>query len=105
MMRYTPPKGTAGLARSRGKGQRRSDRRFVLSENEHAAQVAIEAIGKRDVNDAIHAAERNGRLGTVASQGPKALSLAASQEHAERVAHQRRHRMLSPRTYGPENLF
>ena len=31
--------------------------RFVLRENENAAQIAVEAIGKRDVDDAIDAAE------------------------------------------------
>ena len=62
--------------------------RLVLRENEDAAQVAIEAIGKREIDDAIDAAERNGRLGAVARERPKALALAASQENADRVAHQ-----------------
>jgi len=37
-----------------------------LRENENAAEVGIDAIGKGDVNDAIGGAERNGGLGAVA---------------------------------------
>src|ERR1700693_3230785 len=66
--------------------------RFVLREDEDAAQVAVQAIGERDVDDAVHAAERDGGFRAVTRQRPQAFTLAACQEHAECVAHQRRHR-------------
>ena len=62
--------------------------RLVLRENENAAQVAIHAIGKRDIDDAVNAAERDGRFGAVARERPKPLALAAGQQHSDRVAHQ-----------------
>ena len=40
--------------------------RFVLRKNVNAAQVGVEAIGESDVNDAVHAAEGDGRLGAIA---------------------------------------
>ena len=63
--------------------------RFVLREDEDAAQIAIEAIGKGDVDDAVNAAERNGGLGAIARERPKPLALAARQQHTDRVAHDR----------------
>ena len=70
--------------------------RFVLRENEDAAQVAVQAIRKRDVDDAIDAAERNRRLGAVARQRPEPLALAARQQNTDRVAHGR-HGVRFPR--------
>src|SRR5580704_5462096 len=66
--------------------------RFVLREDEDAAQVAVQAIGERDVNDAVHAAEWDSGFRAVARQWPQALSLAACQEHAQSVAHRSCHR-------------
>ena len=62
--------------------------RFVLRENEDAAQVAVDAVGERDVDDAVDAAEGNGGLGAVARQRPQPLALAAGQQNADGVAHQ-----------------
>ena len=50
--------------------------RFVLREDEHAPQVAVDAIGKRDVDDAVDAAEGHGGLGAVARERPEPLALA-----------------------------
>ena len=61
--------------------------RFVLREDKNAAQIAVQAIGKRDVDDAIDAAERDGGFRAVARQRPKPLALAAGQENSDRVAH------------------
>ena len=41
--------------------------RFVLSEDENAAEIAIQAIRESDVNDAVNAAEGDGGLGAIAS--------------------------------------
>ena len=62
--------------------------RFVLRENEHTPQVAVDAIGERDVDDAINAAEGNGGLGAVSRQRPEPLALPACQENTDGVAHQ-----------------
>ena len=40
--------------------------RFVLRQDEYAAEVAVDAVGKRDVNYSIDAPEGNGGFGTVA---------------------------------------
>ena len=62
---------------------------FVLREDEDAAQIAIDAIGERDVDDAVDAAEGHGGLGAVAGERPQPLALAACQQDADGVAHQR----------------
>ena len=62
--------------------------RLVLRENENATQIAVQAIRKSDVDNAINAAERNRRLGAIAGKRPQALALAACQEHANRIVHQ-----------------
>ncbi len=60
---------------------------LVLSQHEHAAQIGIEAVGKRDVNNAVHPAEGHGRLGAVAGQRPQTFPLPAGQQYAYCVAH------------------
>ena len=54
--------------------------RFVLRENKYAAQIAVHAIRKRDVNDAVDAAKGHRRLGAIAGQRPKPFALAACQQ-------------------------
>ena len=61
--------------------------RLVLCENENAAQIAVDAIGQRDVDDAVNAAERDGGFRTVAGQRPKPLPLAPGQKDTDGVAH------------------
>ena len=61
---------------------------LVLGEDEDAAQVAVDAIGQRDVDDAVDAAEGHGGLGAVARERPQALALAAGQQDTDGIAHQ-----------------
>ena len=62
-------------------------KRFVLRENENAAESGINAIGKSDVDDAIESAEGNGGLGAIASERPEAFALTASKEYRDGLAH------------------
>jgi hypothetical protein len=60
---------------------------FVLGEDVNAAQVGVEAVGESDIDDAIHASEGDGGLGTVAGKRIKALSGAACEKDSESVFH------------------
>jgi len=60
---------------------------FVLSEDEDAPEIRIDAVGKRYVDDAVESAEGNGGLGTVASEGPEAFALAARKEYNDSIPH------------------
>ena len=60
---------------------------FILRENEDAMETGVDAIGKRDVNDAIESAERDGRLGAIASEGPEPLALSSSEKYTDGIAH------------------
>ena len=53
--------------------------RFVLREHEDSAQVGINAIGKREIDNAVLAAKWHGGFGGIAGQGMKALPGASSQ--------------------------
>src|SRR5205807_5548376 len=63
--------------------------RLVLSEHENAAEIGIDAIGKRDVNDAIGGAEGDGGLGAVARERPQALALTTGEKNDKSVTHVR----------------
>ncbi len=69
--------------------------RLVLRQYKYAAQIAIQAIRKGDVDDAVDAAERDGRFGAVARERPEPLALAAGQEDTNRIAHERHERRYS----------
>jgi len=60
---------------------------LVLSEDEDAAEIGVDAVGKCDVDDAIESAAGNGGLGTVASEGPEAFALAALEEYNDGIPH------------------
>jgi len=45
-----------------------------LSEDEDAAEIRIDAVREGDVDDAIECAERNSRLGAIASERPEGRS-------------------------------
>jgi hypothetical protein len=62
--------------------------RLVLRQHENAAQIAVETIRERYVNDAIDPAEWNCRFRPVTRQRPQPLTLAAGQEHSNRIPHQ-----------------
>src|SRR6267154_2759568 len=76
-------------------GQRRPARanvpvqaqRFVLGQNEDAPQIRIDAIGKRDVDDAIQPAERHRRLRPIARQRPQSFALPSGQEYPNGILH------------------
>src|SRR5712691_1300556 len=52
---------------------------LVLSKNEDAAEIRINAVRERDVDDAVERAERNGGLGAIASKRPQAVGLASGE--------------------------
>jgi hypothetical protein len=60
---------------------------FILRENEDAMEAGVDAIGKRDVNDAIESAERDGGFRAVASEGPEPLALSSSEKYTDGIAH------------------
>ena len=60
---------------------------LVLGQDEDAAQVAVDAVGQGEVDDAVESAERDGRLGTVARQRVQAGALAARQDQRQHVGH------------------
>ena len=61
--------------------------RLVLREDEILAHAAVEAIRQGEINDAIDAAERDGRLGPVAGQRLQPRSLAPGQDHRQDILH------------------
>ena len=60
---------------------------LVLGEDVDVAQVGVDAVGERDVDDAVIAAEGDRRLGAVARQGIQAFARAAGQQDSQRVFH------------------
>src|SRR6266481_2498464 len=61
--------------------------RFVLGEDENAAEIRIDAVRKRDVNNAVESAERNSRLGAVAGERPEAFALASGKKYNNGIPH------------------
>ena len=60
---------------------------LVLREDKNASQARINAVGKRDVNDAVEGAKRNGGFGAVARKRPKAFPLAAGKKYGDGIPH------------------
>src|SRR5712691_1585824 len=60
---------------------------LVLGEDENAAEIRIDAVREGDVDDAVESAERNGRLGAVASERPEAFALAPGKENYNGIPH------------------
>jgi len=52
---------------------------LVLRQHKHPPQIGIDAVGKRDVDDAVQPAERHRRLGAVAGQRPQAFALTSGE--------------------------
>ena len=61
--------------------------RLVLGEDVDPAQVGVDAVGERDVDDAVDAAEGDGGFGAVAGEGIEPFSRASSQQDSQRVFH------------------
>ena len=51
------------------------------------AQVRVDAVGERDVNNAIGAAEGHGGLGAVTREGIEPFTGPASQQYSKRIFH------------------
>jgi hypothetical protein len=51
-------------------------KRFVLGEDEDPPDVGVDAIRKREIDDAVHSAETHSRFGGVTRQGVKSLARA-----------------------------
>src|ERR1700682_108412 len=61
---------------------------FVLRQDKDATQIAVDTVGKRDVNNPVNPAERHRGLRAVTRQRPQPLTLASRQQNADRIAHQ-----------------
>ena len=61
--------------------------RLVLRQDVDAAQIGVEAVGERDVDDAVDAAEGDGRLGAVARERIQTLTRSSRQQDSESVYH------------------
>ena len=61
--------------------------RLVLRQDVNATQVGVDAVGERDVDDAIDAAEGDGRFGAVARQRIKTLTCSSGQQNSEGIFH------------------
>ena len=60
---------------------------FVLGKDVNAPQVGVDAIGESDVDDAIDAAEGDGRLGAVAGERVETFARSACQQDSKGVSH------------------
>ena len=54
---------------------------LVLGEHPHSVDAGVDAVGQREINDAVLAAEGHRRLGGVLGQHIQAAALAAGQKH------------------------
>ena len=57
-----------------------------LRQNVNAPEAGVDAVGNRDVHDAVFAGERHGGLGAVLRQRKQARALAAAHDDAENLA-------------------
>src|SRR5205823_11870183 len=64
-------------------------KRFVLRKDENAAEIGVDAVGERDVNDAVKRTEGHGGLGAVARERPKAFPLASGKKYRDGILHGR----------------
>src|SRR5260370_20947193 len=69
--------------------------RLILGQQEDAAEIAVDAVRERDVNDAVNAAERHGGLGAIPRERPKPFALPAGEQDTDGVAHQGQRRPRS----------
>src|SRR5262252_9287677 len=53
----------------------------------NTAKAGVQAVGKSDVDDAVDAAKRHGRFGSVSRQRIEALSRASGEQYSEGVFH------------------
>src|SRR5262249_23627828 len=74
--------------------------RLVLREHENPPQAAVEAVGEREIDDAVDTTERHGRLGPVARQRAEPRSLSSCQNDGQDILHRVRSLLLTI-TAGP----
>ena len=74
-----PPSSLADMAIER--------ERLVLRKDINLAQVGVDAVGERDIDDAVDSAERNGGLGAVTGEWIQAFAGAAGQQNSQCVLH------------------
>ena len=79
--------------------------RLVLREHQHLAQAAVEAVGEREVDDAVAAAEGHRRLGPVARQRLQPRAFAAGQDHRQDVLHATLSHAWSTPEHVPERVI
>ena len=60
---------------------------LVLGENVDSAEIGVNAIGKRDIYNAIDAAEGYGRFGAIASQRIEPFARSARQQNSQGIFH------------------
>ena len=81
---------------------------LVLGQDEDLAQAAVDAVGQGEVDDAVQAAERDGRLGPVAGERLEPRAPAAGQDDGQDVTHGRSParliRLPAPRGAGGEGV-
>ena len=63
--------------------------RLVLGEDEDPAQAGVDAVGERDVDDAVVSAKGHGRFGAIAGQRKEPFAGSARKQYSERVFHVR----------------
>ena len=61
--------------------------RLVLGEDVDLAQVGVDAVGERDVDDAVVAAKGNRGLGAIARKGEEPFAGSACKQYTECVSH------------------
>ncbi len=61
--------------------------RLVLREKADGIDAGVDTVGKREINDAVLAAERNGGLCQLFGKGIQACTLTASQQHGDAFFH------------------
>jgi len=62
---------------------------FVLNEDGYVAQVGVDSVAGREVDDAVFAAEGDRRFGPLVGEGMKPLASPARQNHCEHILHAR----------------
>ena len=61
--------------------------RVVLGQDDDVIDVRVDAVGQREVDDPVLAAERHGRLGPLLGEDREAFALAAREDHRHRPLH------------------
>ena len=61
--------------------------RVVLGQDDDVVDVRVDAVGQREVDDPVLAAERHRRLGPLLGEDREAFALAAREDHRHRPFH------------------